>query len=83
MLNSCGLRSGSPSSGTTFRRRACDGLGTYRGPFSAHRYKDIGERLSQVTLAQGVQKAGGPEGVKAGKMLKLIKDDERLRGKVK
>jgi hypothetical protein len=30
-----------------------------------------------------LQKAGGPEGVKAGKMLKLIKDAERLRGKVK
>ena len=29
-----------------------DGLGTLRGPFSAHRYKDIEDRLSQVTLAQ-------------------------------
>jgi hypothetical protein len=41
-----------PSAGATSRTRTWDGLGTCRGPFSAHRYKDIGERLSQATLAQ-------------------------------
>jgi hypothetical protein len=30
-----------------------------------------------------LQQAGGPLGAKAGKMLKLIKDAERLRAKVK
>ena len=29
-----------------------DGLGTFRTPFSAHRYKDIQMELSHVTLAQ-------------------------------
>ena len=29
-----------------------DGLGTFRTPFSAHRYKDIQKELSHVTLAQ-------------------------------
>src|SRR6266852_1525911 len=55
MLDSRDLRSDSPSSGMTFRPRTWGGLGTSRGPFSAHRYKDIGEGLSQVTLAQRVR----------------------------
>src|SRR5882672_7244848 len=52
VLDSRRLRSTSPSSGASFRSGTWGGLGTLRGPFSAHRYKDIGERLSQVTLAQ-------------------------------
>jgi hypothetical protein len=43
MLDSRGLRSGSPSSGVTFRPRTCGGLGKSRRPHSAHRYKDSGD----------------------------------------
>jgi hypothetical protein len=41
--------------------------------------------LAEQTVGEllELQKAGGLAGVKAGKMLKLIKDAERLRGKVK
>ena len=41
--------------------------------------------LAEHTIGEllELQRAGGPAGVKAGKMLKLIKDAERLRGKVK
>src|SRR5882672_12174637 len=59
VLDSRRLRSTSPSSGASFRSGTWGGLGTLRGPFSAHRYKDIGERLSQVTLAQRARRDRG------------------------
>ena len=42
---------------------------------------ELAERTVEELLE--LQQAGGPLGVKAGKMLKLIKDAERLRAKVK
>lgn len=48
------LRAGclpSPSAGTSSRLRTSGDFGTLGKPFSAHRYKDIGKRLSQATLA--------------------------------
>src|SRR5712671_197207 len=63
MLDSRRLRSTSPSSGASFRAETWVGLGTLRGPFSAHRYKDIGERLSQVTLAQRGTAVELPDGL--------------------
>src|SRR5512143_1350308 len=42
----------SSAAGTTSRPGTWVGLGTFREPFSAHRYRDIGVGLSQVTLAQ-------------------------------
>src|SRR6185369_2633395 len=46
----CGLRS--PSAGALSGPGTWGGLGTLGDPFSDHRYKDIGGRLSQATLAQ-------------------------------
>src|SRR4030081_1897137 len=49
-LGSRGLRSS--AAGTTSRPGTWVGLGTFWGPFFAHRYRDIRVGLSQVTLAQ-------------------------------
>jgi len=52
---------------------------------SLKRSPSYSSELEGHTVAQllELQQAGGPVGVKAGKMLKLIKDAERLREKVK
>jgi uncharacterized protein DUF4157 len=52
---------------------------------SLKRSASYAAELAEATVGEllELQQAGGPSGVKAGKMLKLIKDAERLRGKVK
>jgi hypothetical protein len=57
-------RLSSPSVGSSGRTGTWGGLGTLRGPFSAHRYKDIEQRLSQATLAhRGSRGSNSPSSV--------------------